>query len=362
MELITKNWIGKTMPFENILNLQVRAFFFNSATDYLPYYKNFDLNMDKGATLLDVLNRVKTQNPDFSFPNNNIILKVNDKVTTADTLVTEIVDAMGTELQINPATSYRSNNGLILNDDDFMESFELLAPYATEEDKVYYESLYVTHYASETSNYNRQYIGDAVLVLANRILQNNSEHKEEILTAISDKFNGIRCCEYENNVFKGENHADTIAKLKDMLTLRDTASKCEKFTLRKKDHVLNLETLDEQNIAVYIGDKDSDDILAEIKEKIINAGANFVAFDMSNKLAGQTLMDTHFEMAHTKAGKMLLDALDSGADILVCSLDFDLSIFQNAIVHCEKIMGRDIELKIISTKTLEDLSAVTVTA
>jgi len=29
------------MPFANIINLQVRAFFFNSATDYLPYYKNF---------------------------------------------------------------------------------------------------------------------------------------------------------------------------------------------------------------------------------------------------------------------------------------------------------------------------------
>ena len=79
------------MPFENILNLQVRAFFFNSATDYLPYYKNFSFNIDKGATLLDVLHRIKTQNPDFSFPNKNIILKVNNQVTMADTLVTDIL-------------------------------------------------------------------------------------------------------------------------------------------------------------------------------------------------------------------------------------------------------------------------------
>ena len=356
MKLIYK---GITMPFENILNLNVRAFFFNSETDYLPYYKNFALNMDKGATLLDVLNRVKTQNPDFSFPNKNIILRVNGQVTTADTLVTDIVDAMGTELKIDPATSYRSNNGLILNDDDFMKSFELLAPYATDEDKAFYETLYTTHYASETNIYNKPYIGDAILVLADRMIGNGSKNKEAILTAISDEFNGIRCCEYENNVFNGTNHTETIKNLKSMLSLKDTASKCEKFTLRKKDHTLELETLEGAEIALYVGDKNSNELVETTKEKVSNAGAKFIAFDMSTKLAGQTLMDTHFELAHTKAGTMLLNALDSGADILVCAKDSDVAVFQKAIVHCERIMGRDIELKIISMNRLDDMCTVT---
>jgi len=342
------------MPFENILNLKVKAFFFNSATDYLPYYKNFDIAIDKGASLLDVLNRIKAQNSDFSFPNTNIILKINDKLTSSETCVTKIVELMGEEIQIDPASSYRSINGLILNDDDFMESFKLLEPYTTDTDKEFYESLYVTHYASETSLYNRQYIGDAILVLASKMINNGNEHKKEILAAISDEFNGIRCCEYENNVLEEKDYTETISELKDMLNLKDTATMCDKFTLSKKSHELELETLENQNIAFYVANKTSQDITTKIAEQITSIGAKYIPFKMSTKLAGQTLMDTHFELAHTKAGKMMLDALDSGADILICSQDSDVTLFREALVHCEKSVGRDIELKIISVKTFEN--------
>jgi len=346
------------MPFENIINLQVRAFFFNAATDYLPYYKNFSIPIDKGASLLDVLTRIKTQNPDFSFPNKNIILKVNDKVTTAETCVTTVVEVMGESIQIDPATSYRSNNGLILNDDDFMENFKLLEPYATKEDKAFYESLYVTHYASETTNYNRQYIGDALLLLASKMIADGNENEEAILTAISDEFDGIRCCEYENNVLNGEDHTETIEALKKMIELKDTVTLCDKVTFGKKEHTLEVETLEGENIALYVGDNTSSEIIETVNEQIKSAGANVITFDMATKRAGQSLMDTHFEMAHTKAGKMLLDALDSGADILVCAKDADVETFQKAIVPCERSVGRDIELKIISLATLEEMTAV----
>ena len=343
------------MPFENIINLQVRAFFFNAATDYLPYYKNFEITLQKDATLLDVLDKVKAKNSDFSFPNKNIILKINNKVTVAETVVSEIVEAMGTELQIDPALSYRSNNGLILNDDDFMQSFELLAPYASEEDKAYYESLYTTHYASETTNYNRQYIGDAILLLASKMINEGSEHKEAILNAINDEFNGIRCCEYENNVFKGEDHTEIILELKKMLKLKDTASSFDKFTCGKNDHSLDAETLASSNVALYVGSNNDD--LSDIKKLIKNNASSYVTFEKSAKLAGQTLMDTHFEIAHQKAGAMLLDALDSGADVLVCTKR-DVSIFQKALPSCERAMGRDIKLKIIAVHTLKELCSV----
>ncbi len=340
------------MPFSNIINLQVRAFFFNATTDYLPYYKNFDIALKKDATLLDVLDRVKAKNPDFSFPNKNVILKVNNKVTTAETLVGDVVEIMGTELQIDPALTYRSNNGLILNDDDFMENFELIAPYASEEDKAYYESLYTLHYASESTNYNRQYIGDAVLIVAAKMLSDGSEHRDAILKAISDEFNGIRCCEYENNVFKGEDYGDIIKELKNVVELKDTASCFDKFTCGKKDHTLDAETLASANVALYTGTEQDD--LAEIRGLIKTNASSYVTFDRSTKLAGQTLMETHFEIAHQKAGAMLLDALDSGADILVCTKR-DVSIFQKAIKSCERVMGRDIKLKIISVHTLKEV-------
>jgi len=342
------------MPL-NIINLQVRAFFFNSATDYLPYYKNFEITTQKDATLLDILSKVKAKNPNFSFPNKNVILRVNDQVTTAETLVSEVVEAMGTEFQIDPALTYRSNNGLILNDDDFMENFELLAAYATDEDKAYYESLYTVHYASETTNYNKQYIGDAILLLAHKMIADGNENKEAILAAISDEFNGIRCCEYENNVFNGEDHTSSIAELKKMFTLKDTATYFDKFTCGKKDQSIDLETLASSNVALYVGSKEDD--LAEVRALIKNNAASYVKFDKSTRLAGQTLMETHYEIAHQKAGAMLLDALDSGADVLVCTKR-DVSIFQKAHKACEKSTGRDIKLKIISVHTLKELCSV----
>jgi len=343
------------MPFSNIINLHVRAFFFNAVTDYLPYYKNFEIAVSKDATLLDVLSKVKAKNPDFSFPNKNVILKVNDKVTTAETSISTVVELMGSELKIEPASTYHSNNGLILNDNDFMENFELLAPYASEEDKAYYESLYTVYYASETNKYNRQFIGDAILILAHKMIAEGNEHKEEILRAISDEFNGIRCCEYENNILNGKDYTETISNLKKMLTLKDTASCFDKFTCGKKDHSIDPETLATSNVALYVG-LNQDNLKADIRLIKENA-TSYVKFEKSTKLAGQTLMDTHFEIAHQKAGQMLLDALDSGADVLVCTKG-DVSIFQKAINSCEKVMGRDIKLKIISLHTLKELCKV----
>ena len=343
------------MPFSNIINLQLRAFFFNATTDYLPYYKNFEIAISKEATLLDVLSKIKAKNPDFSFPNKNIILKVNEKVTTADTSISTVVETLGTELKIEPASTYHANNGLILNDDDFMKSFELLAPYASEEDRAYYESLYAVHYASETNNYNRQFIGDAILLLAHKMITEGNEHKEAILTAISDEFNGIRCCEYENNILNGEDHTEKISDLKKMLTLKDNASCFDKFTCGKKEHKIDHETLENSNVALYVG-INSDDF-SEIETLIKENSTSYINFEKSSKLAGQTLMDTHFEIAHKKAGEMMLDALDSGADILVCS-EKDTEIFQKSIKACEKVVGRDIELKIISQNRLKELCSV----
>lgn len=343
------------MPFSNMIQLQIRAYFFNASTDYLPYYKNFEITVQQDATLLNVLDQIKAKNPDFSFPNKNVILKVNEKVTVAETLVKDVVEAMGTELQIDPALTYRSNNGLILNDDDFMEQFKLLAPYASEEDKAYYESLYTTHYASETTQYNKEYIGDAILILASKMIREGSEDKEAILNAINDEFNGIRCCEYENNVFNGEDYGQQILELKKMITLKDTASCFDKFTCGKKEHDLDAETLATSNVALYVGSQN--DELDAIRELIGENAHAYVAFNRSHKLAGQTLMDTHFEIAHQKAGAMLLDALDSGADVLVCTQK-DTNIFQKALPSCERVMGRDIKLKIISIDTLKGLCSI----
>jgi len=346
------------MPFENQLNIDIKAFFFNAMTDYLPYYKNFSFTVQKETTLKEVLARIKEQNSDFSYPEKDLIFRVNELMVTGEENLADVIEILGTELTIDPALKYRSDNGLVLNNHDFMHQFRSVFQrhLETKEDLEYYISLYPLHYASETLQYNREYIGDAILLTAHKMIENGSEFKDEIIQAINDEFDGIRCCEYENNIFKGEDHRSKIDELKAMLDLKEKKSFADSIsalTLRKHEH--ELETLEGHNVALYIGNTRANNLAINIKEEVDNSAANYVQFEMSTKLAGQTIMNSHSELAHLKAGTMLLNALDSGADTLVFENDTDLTLFRDAIGKCEKVVGREIELKLISLNTFHDL-------
>ena len=344
------------MPFKNLLDINIKAFFFNSETDYLPYYKNFSFTLNDDAQLIDVLKLIKEKNSDFSYPEEDLIFRVNELIVTGDEKLSEIVNELGNELRIDPALKYRSDNGLILNNSDFLHQYRTLFSRhnATKEDLAYYLTLYPIHYASETFNYNHEYIGDAILLLAHKmIVEDKSEYKNEILKTINDEFIGIKCCEYENNVFNGEDHSQKINELKAMINLKEPVSlvdKLSELTLRKKNHDID-ESLSGTNIAIYTGDKKSNTIVEELKDIAKEHNINVINFKMSTKKAGQNIINSHSEMAHVKAGTVLLDALDSGADTLICIKNVDVDYFQSVISRCERVLGRDIELKIISTNT-----------
>ncbi len=347
------------MPFENLLDIEVKAFFFNAETDYLPYYKNFSFNLQKETKLKEVLKFIKEENPNFSYPEKDLLFRVNDLMVTGDEKVSDVVEQLGSELKISPALEYRSDNGLILNNHDFMHQYRSIFERhnANKEDLAYYLTLYPIHYASETFNYNREYIGDAVLLLAHKMIGDGSEYKDEILEAINDEFNGIRCCEYENNIFNGEDHNKKINELKAMLNLKEKASLSDKIsalTLKKKNHDIE-EPLEGQNVALYVGDKDSAEITKAFNDKAKEAKINLINFEMSMKKAGQSIIGSYKQLAEQKAGTVLLNALDTGADIFVCSKDSDVDFFQSVISSCERELGRDIELKIISMNRFHKL-------
>jgi len=344
------------MPFENLLEINIRAFFFNSETDYLPYYKNFIFTLDNDTPLVDVLKLIKEKNSDFSYPEEDLLFRVNNLIVTGVEKISDVVEELGNELTVEPALKYRSDNGLILNNSDFLHQYRTLFPghCTKKEDLAYYITLYPTHYASETFNYNHEYIGDAILLLAHKmIVEDNSEYKEQILDAINDEFIGIRCCEYENNIFKGEDFSHKIDELKAMLNLKESSSFIDKvsvLTLRKKNHDLE-ESLEGTNIAFYAGNNTSSKTIEELSSVAKANDINVISFEMSSKKAGQSIINDYSELAHIKAGTALLDALDSGADTLVCIEESDVNYFQSVISRCERELGRDIELKVISVNT-----------
>ncbi|MFT7824546.1 MAG: hypothetical protein ABXS92_07275 [Sulfurimonas sp.] len=352
-----------------MIKLQIRAFFFNAKTDYLPYYKNFTVHMDEEAKAKDLLAAIQEQNEMFEFPKQKLIFRINGLVVTANEKMTDIVEALGTELQVDPVNSYRSNNGLRFNDKDFMESYALLEPYCSEEDLKYYKSLYVLHYASETSEFNRNYIGDAVLLLAHRLIENGSEHKAEILKAVAEAESGLFDCEFEDNLFNGEDHTETINALKEMakgkkeampsvfelllakIMPKDKNQKEQKDSQKRLPHTV--ESIEGKKVAYYCG---GDVTNSTISEDIQKAGATVIDFDRNSKLSGLSILEDNRNLALLKAGTTLLDALDHGAEILIVENEAVFDMFTQNLKAIEAVMGRDIALQIILSSDFPESS------
>ena len=338
--------------------LEIRAFFFNAKTDYLPYYKNFNINVDAEATAKDLLAQIQEANENFSYPKQKLVMKVNGLVVEAKQPLSELVERLGTSLQIDPVNAYRSNDGLKINDDDFMKSFELLAPYASEADLKYYKTLYALHYASETEKFDREYIGDAVLVLAHKMITEGSEHTEAILDAITSVNSGLFDCEYENNLFNAQDHTAVIAELKAMAKPEEGPSLCAQLIARfsnkeesevevvvPKRAIETIENLEEKQVAHYHGLTSHDAMHKLIGEM----GMKGIHFSRSGKLSGLSILEDNKDLALKKAGAILLDAYDSGVEVLVVEDVAVLDMFKKNFSTIEKTIGRKmIGLELIS--------------
>jgi hypothetical protein len=349
--------------------LEIKAFFFNAQTDYLPYYKNFSIELAEDMQTKDILAFIQEQNENFAYPEENLIFKINGLVIDGDQNMSEVVERLGTSLQIDPVNSYRSSNGLIIDDSDFMKSYEILAPFASDEDLEYYKTLYALHYASETENFDHTYIGDAILLLAHKLITAGSEQKEEILEAITFPYSSLLDCEYENNLYHAQDHTSAIEELKMMVkpSKTDTPSFMDTLSarfaekkaafLKKEEEEVTVVTVESKQIAYYAGAVTGN--TNNINEKIVQADSKVISFSRANKLSGLSLLEDNAQLAYTKAATTLLDALDSGAQVLIVEEQEVYDMFKNNFANIEKTIGRDIDLELIS---VEDFIAQTNTA
>jgi len=338
--------------------LHIKAFFFNAKTDYLPYYKNFTLLLPDNAVAKDILVAIQAQNTNFSYPESNLIFKINGLIVEEHTTLTNIVNKLGTILTIDPVNNYRSYNGLSINDDDFMRSYELLAPYSTDSDKKYYKTLYALHYASETEKFDRDYIGDAILVLAHKMISEGNEHKNQILHAITSVNSGLLDCEYENNLFKQQHHTAAITSLKHMVrgTNKVSPSLIDKLKIlmkiqgskqKKKRNNYTFEDLKNKQVAYYPGISHNTTTLEAIK----NHNFSIVNFSRMHKLSGTSILNDNKTLAFKKAGETLLSAYDAGAELLIIEDKMTYNMMQNHFSAIENTVGRKmLGLELISSE------------
>ncbi|MDR0407539.1 MAG: DUF5644 domain-containing protein [Campylobacteraceae bacterium] len=174
--------------------LNIDAFRFNIKTDFLPYYKKYEVEVNKNAQLSDVLDLIKKQDKSFSFSNNIFLaIKVNRVTTYTHAPIKAIVEKLKTtDLKLEPLSEFRVVNDLDIDTSDFEKKMEPLKPFIKEKkDEECYRELISYYYTSPSLEFERGYFGDSFLLFALFLIKKYPEYRDEILKITADENYGI---------------------------------------------------------------------------------------------------------------------------------------------------------------------------
>lgn len=116
----------------------LKTFRFNAETDYLPYYKHYEMEVGKDELILDLLNRIKWEHDgSFSYRRScrhgicgACAIKVNGRATLAcKQNALELVELFGDELLIEPSSTKRAVKDMIIDKSDFWAKHAAVKPY-----------------------------------------------------------------------------------------------------------------------------------------------------------------------------------------------------------------------------------------
>lgn len=345
------------------MKLEISLFRFDYKSDYLPYYtKNF-IKVKNQKTLLDILNNINDEHP-FEFRSvENFPLVVNGVYTYASTTIEELTNSFGTDLVIEPISIRRAHTDLMINDADFQERLKVLSEFITEDDKKVYNSYKIYFYASNTINYEYDYIGDAVLLLASDLIQRDPSLEAEILEALKEYDTSV---EYHTSLANRVYNIPTdieekIQSIKDKLNLTKPVKEQNLF-LDKKNSV-DFGSFDENytikhnfedfNLVYFKGieeDSQTAELLNKLSAKIINTPS------VNTDLALESFhLNPEFTMK--LASTVMLDAFDNGADLLIVDCEDLFYLFDSNRKAMEKISGREILTPVLHKNELQKLAS-----
>ncbi len=365
-----------------LLQIETKAFFFDARSDYLPHFRTHTLEVGEEQQVLDLLKKMQEKERIFTYPEEGeVLLRINGIWTTAELSVKEAAARFGREWQIEPISGYRAVKDLVIDESDFIAKHAVLEAFADEEDFAYYRSLKNLYYASGSLPYNEDYFGDSMFVYAHYLMEKYPQKQAEILAAI-DHEDGIWLYEQECNRYPADDSDQKIKSL--LMQLPQTAVEgytaermayyhqaeaalCARYGV-ERDEDSQLETIVErigiEKIAADIRHRFEDfrvafyegsfacDVLAEVDEGakalLRTLGAKVIEFERSSYADGFDIVDTHPEVAFKKAGNIMLDAFDSGAEILVVDNQESHFMFDQNVRALEKAVGRDIRLPVLN--------------
>lgn len=345
------------------MKLEISLFRFDYKSDYLPYYtKNF-IKINNQKTLLDILNTINDEHPFAYERTNDFLVVVNGVYLKAGVSLNELVENFGKDLTIEPISIRRAHTDLLINQADFEERLRVLSEFIDEEDKKTYDSYKIYFYASNTINYEYEYIGDSVLLLAHDLIIKNSSNESEILEALKEYECGAS---YHTSLEKRVYNLDPeiekkISEIKTKLGVTKPLLE-QDFYLEKKN-ILDFGTFDEKieikhdfadfNIAYYRGvseDKQTKSLLEKLKAKIIETPSMKTAFALDTF---HLTSDFNMKLAST----VMLEAFDASADLLVVDDENLFNLLDSNRKSLANACGREVILPVIHKNELLKLAS-----
>ena len=329
--------------------LFVELFRFDHKSDYLPYYKKYEVSYTDNETILDLLNKINDIE-NFSFKGvEDFGVRVNNLFLNTKELISQVVDKTTKRFKIEPVSQYRAINDLTIDNKDFFEKLNIFSQYLSDEQKeTYSKELQLEYYASNSLDFSKSYMGDHSFIVASDIIEEDESLTNEILSLINDKDDGIL---YHTSVQKRlmTPNVTNATKITDLL------QKVTKYDLENSSEEIEvLDSISQEfvdfNIAVY--DKENTDTLKTIVE---SSKANYIDIDTKNDdlaLYSQTTDDT---FSYKIAGRVLLDAKDNNADFIVVSNKNTFELFDNKQKNIERVVGREINIPVITASQFNSL-------
>jgi len=119
-------------------SITFKVFRFNAETDYLPYYKEYTLEVTHEEVVLDILNRIKWEiDGSFSYRRScrhgicgSCSVKVNGKAVLAcKERMYDLIKLFGSEMTITPLSERRAVKDMIIDKKDFWDDYDAVKPY-----------------------------------------------------------------------------------------------------------------------------------------------------------------------------------------------------------------------------------------
>lgn len=204
--------------------ITIKAFRFNAETDYLPYYKTYEMEVENHELILDLLNRIKWEHDgSFSYRRScrhgicgSCSIKVNGKpVLACKENAWDMIDLFGDELIFDPQSKKRAIKDMIIDKKDFWEKHAAVKPFVVADvdphpehetkmsiaqvenflDADYCIQCGNCHYACPALEVNEEFFGPAAFAAAYRFsIDPRDEAGKERLEMTSEPAQGVWDC------------------------------------------------------------------------------------------------------------------------------------------------------------------------